>query len=61
MVLTNNKKIKTINFADVYEYLYDDYLEYIKRIDISFINTHLDLLLKIIIENEQIELLKYIL
>ncbi len=61
MVLTNNKKIKTINFSDVYEYLYDEYLEYIKRIDISFINTHLDLLLKIIIENEQIELLKYIL
>ncbi len=49
------------NFSQVSEYLYDEYLEYIKRIKIKFINANLELFLETIIQNDQLELLKYIL
>ncbi len=55
------QNITITNFSEVSEYLYDEYLEYIKRIKIKFINANLELFLETIIQNEQIELLKYIL
>ncbi len=56
-----NNTITINDFSEVSEYLYDEYLEYVKRIKIKFINENLDLFLETIIQNEQIELLKYIL
>ncbi len=61
MALINNKKIKIINFSNVYEYLYDDYLEYFYNVEDQFFKNNIIEISKFIINNEQVEFLNFIL
>ncbi len=61
MALINNKKIKIINFSNVYEYLYDDYLEYFYNVEDKFFKNNIIEISKFIINNEQVEFLNFIL